>query len=179
MMVLIAAFMVASAAPAQAEEKVQTDDSRAAVSPGMAVLAGGGPYYSVPCGCVDRGVWSVHWLGRLYFGDLGALEAGAYTGTMLLGGRFPSRGWSAGAQVLILPQSDERWWDGLSAKSGYRRWQISGMRASGANGIYGGLNWSVEVLPHVHVEADATANRAFRTMSHWSFEGSLGIGFRL
>lgn len=175
---LIAVATAGWAVPAGAEEG---DDERSETTPapGVAVLTGAGPYYSVSCGCIDRGVWNTQWVARLHFDERGAMEAGIHHGTMLLGGRFPSRGWSLGGQVSLLSQSDDRWWDGVSAKGGYRRWQVSGMRASGAHGAYGGLNWSVEVLPHVHVEADATAYRAFRVMSHWSLTGSVGLSLRL
>ncbi len=174
--ILTTLLVFTAAAPAAAQE---AEESRAEPAPGMAIMAGGGPFYSVPCRCVDRGVWSAQWLGRLHFGDMAALEAGIHNGTMVLGGRFPSRGWSAGGQVALLPQSDDRWWDGLSAKAGYRRWQVSGMRASGTHGMYGGLNWAVEVVSHVYLEADATLFRGFRHMPHFSMTGSLGVGFRL
>lgn len=176
---LIAVAVASWGVPAGAEASDGDDDGGSTPAPGVAVLAGGGPYYSLGCGCVDRGVWNIQWLGRLHFGDRGAMEGGLHQGTMLLGGRFPSRGWSLGGQVSLLSQSEDRWWDGVSAKAGYRRWAVSGMRSSGAHGAYGGLNWSVEVLPHIYVEADATAYRAFEVMSHWSLNGSLGLGLRL
>lgn len=145
--------------------------------PGAAVKLGGGFYHSVPCACADRKLWNVEASGRLHFGRIGAIEAGYERGAMLLGGRFPSGGFSAGARVSILPQKD-RWWDGLSLRTGYQRWWVMGMRASGTNGMYGALNWAVEVFPHVYVEADALASRSFRVMPHWELGGRLGVATR-
>lgn len=155
------------------------DEQRSTPAPAVTLNTGGGAYYSTPCGCVDRGVWSMQWLGRIYFGDAGAVEAGVENGSILLGGGFPTRGWLAGGKLSLLSHDDQRWWDGLSARGGYRWLVVNGTRATGSHSVYGGLNWSVEVLPRLFVETDAAIGRTFRSMSHWSLTGSMGVSFRL
>lgn len=145
--------------------------------PGAAVKTGGGLYHSVACGCVDRGVWSTELSARLHLGDVGAIESGVEYGTMILGGGFPSQGWSVGGRVSILPQKG-RWWDGLSLRSGYRRWLVMGTRPGGIPGVYGSLNWAVEVVSHVYIEADLLTSRTFRTLRHWELGGRLGVATR-
>ncbi len=145
--------------------------------PGVGLKAGVGTYYSVPCGCFDRRLVNGELSARLHFGHRGAVEADIQRGSMLLGGRFPSQAWSIGGRVNVLPNV-EQWWDGLSVRLGYRRWQTMGMRTSGTHGVYGALNWAVEVLPHVYVEADALGGRTFVDMPHWHLGARLGVATR-
>lgn len=155
------------------------DDDRPAwpPMPGVALKVGGGLYHSVPCGCVDRGLWNVALAGRLHFGEIAAVEATLQRGSMLLGGKFPSSAFSTAARVSVLPQRG-RWWDGLSAGLGYRRWSVMGMRSPGAHGAFAVVNWAVEVFPHVELEAETVGGRAFEVMPHWHLEGKLGLALR-
>ena len=52
------------------------------------------------------------------------------------------------------------------------------MPSQGTHGMYASLNWAVEILPYVHLEADALTGRTFRVMPHWEFGGRLGISTR-
>ena len=145
--------------------------------PGAAIKGGGGAYYSVPCGCIDRGLWDTEVTARMHFGWRGTLETGLHRGAMLLGGRFPSNAWSLGAMMTI-PSEKDRWWERISVRAGYRHWRVMGMRSQGTHGMYASLNWAVEILPYVHLEADALTGRTFRVMPHWEFGGRLGISTR-
>lgn len=145
--------------------------------PGVAIKTGGGMYHSVPCGCVDRGVWTNELAGRLHFGHLADIEATLQRGTMLLGGRFPSSGWSVAGRLAVIWQNDA-WWDGLTAGAGYRRWQVMGMRSPSTGGPFGVVNWAVELFPHVHAELEAVGGRTFGAMPHWHLEGRLGVSLR-
>ena len=145
--------------------------------PGLAIKTGGGLYYSVNCGCADRSLVETELSGRVHFGWRGGLEAGINVGSMLLGGRFPTYGWTAGGRVTILPERG-RWWEAITVRAGYRRWTAMGMRANGTHGGYGALNWAVEVLPHLYLEADALVGRTVRVMPHWEFGGRVGVSTR-
>lgn len=146
--------------------------------PGVAIKSGGGLYRSVPCGCVDRGLFTSQLVGRLHFGWSVAAEADLRFGSMLLGGRFPSQGWALGARVAFW-EPGQRWWDGFYLRAGFRRWSVMGMRADGTPGAYGGLNWEVKLFPHFYVEADFMMGRTFVEMPHWYFTGLLGVSTRL
>ena len=173
-LIVCAACVLAVAAPmtAAAEQR-----SAWPPLPGIALKAGGGWYRSVPCQCVDRRLFNLDVSARLHFGDVGALEVEFQRGIMLLGGNFPTNGWAIGSRISILPQRG-RWWDGLSARAGYRHWYVMGMRANGAPGAYGALSWAVPVLPYLNVETDVIAGRTFRAMQHWNLEGRLGLSAR-
>lgn len=145
--------------------------------PGIAIHSGGGWYRSVPCGCVDRGLFNVDLTARLHFGRAVTMEAQMQRGVMLLGGRFPSSGWAAGASAAVLPQRG-RWWDRLSLRGGYRQWSVMGMRAPGTRGFYAGLNWAVPVMSHLFIEAEVRTGRTFGDMPHWPMEGRLGVSTR-
>lgn len=145
--------------------------------PGVAIKAGGGLYHSVPCDCIDRGLWSAALAGRLHFAQMATLEASLHRGSMLLGGKFPSTAWSVAGRVSVLPRQG-RWWDGLSAGLGYRHWTVMGMRAAGTHGGFAVVNWAVEVFPHVQLEIETVAGRAFEVMPHWHLEGRLGVALR-
>ncbi len=173
---LAAAFLVMTlgVVPAHADEEGQ---SAWPPMPGVALKTGGGLYHSIPCGCFDRGMWSTELSGRLHFGDIGALESGVEYGAMLLGGNFPSQGWSVGGRVSILPQKG-RWWDGLSLRSGYRRLLVMGTRPGGIPGVYASVNWSVQVFSHLYIETDLLVSRTFRTLRHWELGGRMGVATR-
>lgn len=145
--------------------------------PGVALKAGGGLYHSVPCACVDRGLFNVEVSGRLHFGYRFAMEADLQRGIMLLGGRFPSSGWAMGGRLAVLAQQG-RWWEGLHVRTGYRKWFVMGMRADGAHGFYSGLSWAIETLPHLYLEFDALTGRTFGVMPHWNLEGRFGLSTR-
>ena len=145
--------------------------------PGAAIKAGAGLYRSVPCGCVDRGLANVEFSGRLHFGNRGAIEADIQRGTMLLGGNFPSQGWSVGGRVTLRPQHG-RWWENLSARAGFRRWQTMGMRADGTRGFFTAINWAVEVAPHIFLEGDIIGGRTFVDMQHWNLGARFGVATR-
>lgn len=153
------------------------DDDLWPPMPGAAVKGGYGLFQSVPCRCFDRRVANFEVSARLHFGDRGAVEADLQQGVMLLGGNFPSSGWSVGGRLTVLPPLD-RWWDNLSVRLGYRHWQTMGMRSRGAPGVYSAANWAVEVFPHVYLESDLLVSRVFRDMPHWEFGARLGVATR-
>ena len=174
--VMIACFLATLAIPIAVSAE-DGDSSWGPPLPGVALKTGGGLYYSVPCGCVDRGLWDNELSVRLHFGWRGALEVGAHQGAMLLGGRFPSTAWSGGMRLTI-PSEKGRWWEGISVRGGYKHWRAMGMRSPGTNGVYGALNWSIETFPHVYVEADLLTSRTFRVMPHWELGGRIGVSTR-
>ena len=172
--VFLAAILLISVMPSTAEAETR---SAWPPMPGVALKAGGGWYHSVPCGCVDRGLFNIEVTARLHFGSWVAVEAETQRGIMLLGGRFPSSGWGAGLSAAVLPQHG-RWWDGLNLRAGYRQWRVMGMREDGTAGFYTGLNWAIEVLPHLYIEAEGRTGRTFEVMPHWNYEGRLGVSTR-
>ena len=60
-------------------------------------------------------------------------------------------------------------------KRNERRWFAG---SQGPHGMYASLNWAVEIVPYVHLEADALTGRTFEVMPHWEFGGRLGISTR-
>lgn len=173
----LVAAVVALVVTLGAAPMASADDDLWPPMPGAAVQGSAGMFYSVPCGCFDRNTVAAVISARLHFGEVGAVEADWQPGLMLLGGNFPSQAWSMGGRLRVLPQMD-RWWDNLSVRTGYRQWQTMGMRVNAAHGAYTGINWAVEVFPHVYVESDLMAQRVFRDMPHWSFDARLGVGTR-
>lgn len=167
-------IMLSWPAAAQAEED---SSSLWPLRPGVALKTGAGWYRSVPCRCVDRKVWNMEFVGRLHFGWRAALEADLRYGSMLLGGRFPSEGWAVGARVALFEPQD-RWWDGLHMRAGFRQWRVMGMRADGSPGGYGAVNWEFEILSHLYLETDVVLGRTFRDMQHWYLMGMVGVSTR-
>lgn len=170
----VAMSMLIGSVPAAADE-----DQRdwGPPMPGVALKTGAGLYHSVPCGCIDRGIWDTELSGRLHFGWRAAVEGGLHYGAMLLGGRFPTQGWSVGGRFNLLSERG-RWWEGLGIRAGYKRWAAMGMRETGTHTAYGALNWSVQVFSHLYIETDALVSRTFQTLSHWEFGARLGVATR-
>ncbi len=174
LVIFVVVGMLAWSGSAEASE-VEAENRWSGLGFGVAVKSGAGWQRSVPCGCVDRGLFTTEFAGRLRYRRVG-LEADLRFGSMLLGGSFPAEGWAVGGRVEVV-RARESPWGALHVRGGYRHWRVMSMRED-SPGIFGGVSWEIPIVGPLGLEVDAVGGRTFRALEHWFLMGTLGVGVR-